>query len=112
MLLVWLFGNLARATYVGSSNWVWPFRYNTCDSAIRHSQEINACNKITHYGVKGSIGRGAPEIDLLEAIGGEPNHRKTILFIIFTGKIAIGLVLILLHMLLLYGRNPHSFDDC
>jgi len=68
---LWLLGNLARATYVGSSNWVWPFSYDTCDPKRVHEQEINACRKVGHYGMEPGIGRGAPEIDILEAMGGE-----------------------------------------
>jgi len=71
---LWLLGNLARATYVGSSDWVWPFSYNTCSEPNRQSQLINACNKISHYGMKSNEGRGAPEIDLLEGMGGDPGE--------------------------------------
>jgi len=69
---LWLLGNLARATYVGSSNWVWPFSFDNCDEGIRHQQLINACDKVSHYGMIPSVGRGAPEIDILEAMGGDP----------------------------------------
>ena len=68
---VWLLGNLARATYVGSSDWVWPFSYEKCDLATRYSQEVDACRKVSHYGMKPGLGRGAPEIDILEAMGGD-----------------------------------------
>lgn len=69
---LWLLGNLARGTYVGSSDHVWPWSYNTCDENTRVSQEINACDKVTHYGMTEFEGRGSPEIDILEAMGGEP----------------------------------------
>lgn len=69
-----MLGNLARATYVGSSDWVWPFSYDKCDQSKTKQQEINACRKISHYGMKPGIGRGAPEIDILEAMGGEAGH--------------------------------------
>lgn len=68
---LWMLGNLARATYVGSSDWVWPFSYNTCDPTKVEQQEINACRKVGHYGMQPGVGRGAPEIDILEAMGGE-----------------------------------------
>lgn len=68
---LWLLGNLARATFVGSSNWMWPFSYDVCDPKKNHQQEINACRNVGHYGMKPGIGRGAPEIDILEAMGGE-----------------------------------------
>jgi len=68
---LWMLGNLARATFVGSSDWVWPFSYNKCDPLKLKQQEINACSKVSHYGMKPGVGRGAPEIDILEAMGGE-----------------------------------------
>lgn len=71
ILSVWMLGNLARATYVGSSDWVWPFSYNECDPAKMEQQEISACRKVAHFGMKPGIGRGAPEIDILETMGGE-----------------------------------------
>jgi hypothetical protein len=67
---VWMLGNLARATYVGSSDFMWPYSFNQCDEKRRKSQEINACQKITHYGMDKGMGRGAPEIDLIEAMQG------------------------------------------
>ena len=67
-----MLGNLARATYVGSSEFVWPFSYNQCDEHNRHAQEINACSRINHFGMEPFQGRGAPEIDILESMQGEP----------------------------------------
>jgi beta-glucan synthesis-associated protein KRE6 len=69
---LWMLGNLARATYVGSSNYIWPYSYNQCDPANRVSQEINACLKLNHYGLESFQGRGAPEIDVIEAMQGDP----------------------------------------
>ena len=74
-LLVWLLGNLARATYVGSSDYVWPWSYNECNSRERESQEINACAKVAHYGLEPGRGRGAPEIDLIEAMQGDMTEK-------------------------------------
>lgn len=68
--VVWLLGNLARATYVGSSDFMWPFSYNECDAKGRLSQEINACDKVNHYGMSAEFGRGSPEIDILESMQG------------------------------------------
>jgi hypothetical protein len=65
-----MLGNLARATYVGSSEYMWPYSYNKCDLDKRMSQEINACDKVNHYGLAPERGRGAPEIDILEAMQG------------------------------------------
>lgn len=70
--LVWMLGNLARATYVGSSNFVWPFSYNKCDTKTRTSQEITACSRVNHYGLDPYRGRGSPEIDIIEAMQGDP----------------------------------------
>lgn len=66
-----MLGNLARATFVGSSDFMWPYSYNQCDPDKRMSQEINACAKINHYGLASKRGRGAPEIDLIEAMQGD-----------------------------------------
>ncbi|KAG7346780.1 beta-glucan synthesis-associated protein (SKN1)-domain containing protein [Nitzschia inconspicua] len=69
---LWMLGNLARATYVGSSNYIWPYSYNQCDPSNRLSQEISACLKVNHYGLEAFRGRGAPEIDVIEAMQGDP----------------------------------------
>lgn len=69
---LWLLGNLARATYVGSSDYMWPWSYDICSASTRLSQEINACSAVNHYGLNPYDGRGAPEIDILEAMGGPP----------------------------------------
>lgn len=68
---LWLLGNLARASYVGSSNWVWPYSYDKCNQEVRFNQELNACRKDGNYGLTPNVGRGAPEIDILEAMMGE-----------------------------------------
>jgi len=68
---LWILGNLARATYVGSSDYMWPYSYNQCDTANRLSQQINACSRVNHYGMQDFRGRGAPEIDLVEAMQGD-----------------------------------------
>lgn len=66
-----MLGNLARATYVGSSDHIWPYSYNECDEERRNSQEISACDKVHHYGMLPYSGRGAPEIDVIEAMQGD-----------------------------------------
>ena len=68
---IWLLGNLARATYVGSSNNMWPWSYNKCDRALQLSQLISACNVVNHYNMQPHEGRGAPEVDILEVMPGE-----------------------------------------
>lgn len=72
LMTVWMLGNLARASYVGSSDFVWPYSYNKCDPRNRRSQEINACSLVNHYGLAPFTGRGSPEIDILESMQGEP----------------------------------------
>ena len=72
---MWLMGNLARATYVDSSNNVWPWSYDSCPASaaayeLQQEQEISACNNIQHYALLQHHGRGAPEIDVLEAMPG------------------------------------------
>jgi len=67
---LWLMGNLARATYVGSSDYMWPYSYSKCNLKRVHSQEINACMEVSHYGLESGKGRGAPEIDILETMQG------------------------------------------
>jgi len=67
---IWLLGNLARATYVGSSDWIWPWSFDTCDRSLQPKQRISACSPDPHYGMNSFTGRGAPEIDILEAMPG------------------------------------------
>ena len=80
---VWMMGDLARGTYVGSTDYIWPWSYSSCPSPNspamksgtstfqRGAQEINACKYSHHYGLSPFVGRGAPEIDILEAMPGE-----------------------------------------
>eukprot|EP00607_Mallomonas_marina_P000339 CAMPEP_0182433620 /NCGR_PEP_ID=MMETSP1167-20130531/64380_1 /TAXON_ID=2988 /ORGANISM="Mallomonas Sp, Strain CCMP3275" /LENGTH=456 /DNA_ID=CAMNT_0024622507 /DNA_START=435 /DNA_END=1805 /DNA_ORIENTATION=+ len=68
---MWLLGNLARSTYVGSSDNMWPWSYNTCNRKLQTSQEISACGIEHHWDMEGGVGRGAPEIDILEAMPGK-----------------------------------------
>lgn len=77
---MWLMGNLARATYVGSSNNVWPWSYDICNpSALQYQtqQLISACNRIQHFGMHAHQGRGAPEVDILEAMAGNETLQQT-----------------------------------
>ena len=68
---MWLLGSLARATYVGSTDWIWPWSFDKCDRSLQPKQEINACEPSPHFGLDSYTGRGAPEIDLLEAMPGK-----------------------------------------
>ena len=64
-----MMGNLGRATYVNSTENVWPFSTNVCDDRTRNSQKINSCRHSIHVeGMYPRQGRGAPEIDLLEVL--------------------------------------------
>ena len=66
----WLLGNLGRATYVASTNLVWPWSTNVCDRKLQHAQELTSCATTSHYSLHPGQGRGATEIDLLEIMGG------------------------------------------
>lgn len=74
---MWLLGNLARATYVSSSNNVWPWSYNSCSKRMQKQQAFSACNKVNHYDLHPYQGRGAPEIDILEAMPGKEKLEHT-----------------------------------
>lgn len=69
---MWMLGNLARATYVGSSDNVWPWSYDTCSTTeLQHQQLISACNRVNHFDLHPHQGRGAPEVDILEGMPGK-----------------------------------------
>ena len=74
---MWLLGNLARATYVGSSDNMWPWSFDKCVTKLQFGQEISACNAVNHFDFPPHKGRGAPEIDLLEAMPGAEELQKT-----------------------------------
>jgi hypothetical protein len=50
---------------------MWPYSYNHCDVKNRMSQEISACSRVNHYNLPPFRGRGAPEIDVIEAMQGD-----------------------------------------
>ena len=66
----WLLGNLARHTYVGSSEHVWPWSSSVCTEKSKTAQLISACDRVEHYGLHKGVGRGAPEIDVFEVQAG------------------------------------------
>lgn len=75
----WLMGNLARATIETSSDGIWPFSFDTCvppddETACAgvqcRAQRISACDPAPGHGLHPNHGRGSPEIDVLEAMGG------------------------------------------
>eukprot|EP00934_Nitzschia_sp_Nitz4_P001055 Nitzschia sp. Nitz4//scaffold152_size53828//42992//44854//NITZ4_006750-RA/size53828-augustus-gene-0.93-mRNA-1//1//CDS//3329537226//1055//frame0 len=66
---IWMMGNLGRATFVNSTEDMWPFSTNVCDKRTKHSQLVNSCwNRDEEEGMPWGRGRGAPEIDLLEVM--------------------------------------------
>jgi beta-glucan synthesis-associated protein KRE6 len=67
----WLLGNLARHTYVGSAEHVWPWSEVACTKKSESSQLLSGCHNVAHYGMKAGVGRGAPEIDIFEVQPGD-----------------------------------------
>lgn len=82
---LWTLGNLARAGYLASSEGVWPYGYDECDYGITPNQSapdgtsylpgqrLNkcVCKQDQHMHPSPGIGRGAPEIDIIEGTVGE-----------------------------------------
>jgi len=77
----WLMGNLGRATAQKSTDKIWPFSYSHCPSEEDREanqdpsdqQEMNACRDVAwtaKYGLNPKQGRGAIEIDIVEAMPG------------------------------------------
>ncbi|KAF8500951.1 glycoside hydrolase family 16 protein [Russula emetica] len=84
---VWSMGNLGRAGYGATTDGMWPYTYETCDIGTLPNQTQNGrpaaaaglsylpgqrlsactCPGSDHPGPSVSVGRGAPEIDVLEA---------------------------------------------
>ena len=75
---VWMMGNLVRATYLQSSDFIWPFSTNVCNDLTKRTQEINACLGMEELllrnddGMQAFRGRGSPEIDILETMYQKP----------------------------------------
>lgn len=83
---VWTMGNLGRPGYLASTNGLWPYTYNSCDYGITPNQSDPGglswlpgqrlssctCNGADHPNP--GTGRGAPEIDILEA-SVDPSNR-------------------------------------
>jgi beta-glucanase (GH16 family) len=46
----WLLGNLARHTYVGSSEHIWPWSSVVCTKKSGWAQKISGCHSAVHYG--------------------------------------------------------------
>ncbi|RLN88193.1 hypothetical protein BBJ28_00014566 [Nothophytophthora sp. Chile5] len=70
---IWMFGNLGRSIFTGSTARIWSFSFNECNEAVFDSQNqrISACDDNPGSGMNPNQGRGAPEIDILEGGGTE-----------------------------------------
>ncbi|CCK68455.1 beta-glucan synthesis-associated protein KRE6 KNAG_0A08020 [Huiozyma naganishii CBS 8797] len=75
---MWTMGNLGRPGYLGSTDGVWPYSYDSCDAGITPNQSspdgisylpgqrLSACTCDGEDHPNPGVGRGAPEIDVLE----------------------------------------------
>ena len=76
---LWTMGNLGRPGYLATTEGVWPYSYDSCDSGITPNQSspdgisylpgqrLNKCTCPGESHPNPGVGRGAPEIDLIEA---------------------------------------------
>lgn len=76
---LWTMGNIGRPGYKGSTEGVWPYSYDSCDAGITANQSspdgisylpgqrLNACTCQGEDHPNRGTGRGAPEIDIVEA---------------------------------------------
>ncbi|QRG40953.1 hypothetical protein FDK38_005447 [Candidozyma auris] len=76
---LWTMGNLGRPGYRASTEGVWPYTYDSCDAGITPNQSspdgisylpgqrLNACTCPGDDHPNPGTGRGAPEIDIIEA---------------------------------------------
>lgn len=76
---LWTMGNLGRPGYLASTDGVWPYSYEACDAGITANQSspdgisylpgqrLNSCTCPGESHPNRGTGRGAPEIDALEA---------------------------------------------
>jgi len=55
---LWLMGNLARATFVGSSENMWPWSSDICSRKNQKGQLLSACNRVNHYNLAAHQGTG------------------------------------------------------
>ncbi|KAK9365855.1 beta-glucan synthesis-associated [Lipomyces kononenkoae] len=82
---IWTMGNLGRPGYLATTEGVWPYGYSQCDVGITPNQSstdgisylpgqrLNACTCKGEDHPNPGTGRGAPEIDALEAANGNIN---------------------------------------
>ena len=76
---VWTMGNLGRPGYLASTDGLWPYTYDSCDAGITPNQSdfgglsslpgqrLPSCTCPGEDHPSPGTGRGAPEIDILEA---------------------------------------------
>ncbi|KAI9811121.1 MAG: hypothetical protein M1826_003316 [Phylliscum demangeonii] len=76
---IWTMGNLGRPGYKASTEGVWPYTYSECDAGITPNQsapdglshlpgqKLAACTCAGEDHPSPGTGRGAPEIDVIEA---------------------------------------------
>ncbi|KAK4999679.1 beta-glucan synthesis-associated protein [Elasticomyces elasticus] len=77
----WTMGNLGRPGYLATTDGLWPYTYNTCDTGITPNQsmpdgtsrlpgqKLPSCTCAGEDHPSPGTGRGAPEIDILEVSG-------------------------------------------
>lgn len=82
----WTMGNLGRPGYKASTEGVWPYTYNSCDAGITPNQSsTDGLSELPGQKLPSCVcpgadhptpgtGRGAPEIDVIEA-SVDPNNR-------------------------------------
>ena len=76
---LWTMGNLGRPGFLASTEGVWPYSYDSCDAGITPNQsspdgisylpgqKLNICTCDGEDHPNQGVGRGAPEIDIIEA---------------------------------------------
>lgn len=83
---LWTIGNLARPGYLATSQGVWPYGYSQCDAGITPNQSALdgisylpgqrlascICPQDEQYHPNPGVGRGAPEIDIIEGTVSTP----------------------------------------
>ncbi|KAG7664123.1 uncharacterized protein J8A68_002377 [[Candida] subhashii] len=86
---MWTLGNLGRPGYMASTEGVWPYSYDSCDAGITPNQsspdgisylpgqKLNSCTCPGESHPNPGTGRGAPEIDVIEAAMGTDPTGKT-----------------------------------
>lgn len=75
---MWTMGNLGRPGYLATTEGVWPYSYEACDAGITPNQSspdgisylpgqrLSACTCDGEAHPNQGVGRGAPEIDIIE----------------------------------------------